>query len=427
MTLTILLVVLFVLILIEVPLAYAIGAASLVTMLIVDPSYLIMLPQQVWTGTNSYVYVAIPLFIFMGELMSETGITDRLIAFALYLVRPIKGGLGEVSVVSNLIFGGVSGSSVADAAALSTVLYPAMIKKGFSPEFASGINASAATVGMILPPSIPMIMYAAMTGDSIGDLFIAGLLPGLLTGVLMIIVSIYISKKRGYNKDIEKSTLKDFRKTMLYGLPAAVMPVLIIVTIAFGIATASESAAIAVFYCLILGGVVYRKLKPKQIWKALKNTLVMTAAINIIIGFSAIFTWIMTKEHVPQIVADFFRSLELPQPALIAVLIVLVLLIGTAIDVSPAILMLTPILLPIALEAGMSSLQFGVFYIVGNALGLLTPPVGMLLNVLVKISGISYMRVFKGSLPFLSCCIVVLILTAYVPFLSEWLPSVISY
>jgi tripartite ATP-independent transporter DctM subunit len=302
-----------------------------------------------------------------------------------------------------------------------------MVKRGYAPEFAAGITASAATMGMVIPPSIPMIMYSMISGDSIGALFIAGLVPGALMAALMIGVCYVISEKRGYHPKKEKFDPKDFAKTMLYGLPAVIMPVLIIITISFGIATASESAAIAVLYCLILGGIFYRKLKWKALVVALKRTLVMTAAINIIIGFSTIFTWLMTKEHVPQIVADFFADLNLPNYATIAILVVLILVIGTAIDVSPAILMLTPILLPVATQAGISTLQFGVMYIVGNALGLLTPPVGMLLNVINKVTGIPVMKIFNGSMPFLICDVAVLILTAFIPALSVWLPTVISY
>lgn len=426
MTLIILLALLIFFALIGMPLAYALGLSSVVTMLFTAPQFLVMLPQQIWGGAHSYVLVAMPLFILMGELMNESGITDRLIKLCMSLIRPFHGGLGEVNIVASMLFGGISGSSVADTSALGSVLIPAMEKRGYPPEFSAGITVASSTMGMIIPPSIPMIMYSMISGDSIANLFIAGLLPGLSIGILQLVVCFVISRRNGYHPAKEAFDARVFFSAVLYGLPAAIMPVLIVLSVSFGIATASESAGVAVLYCLILGVVVYRKLKWKAIAAALRRTFLMSSAIVIIISFSMIFTWLMTMQRVPEMFASFFMMLNLPIPIIIGIFVVIILFIGTFIDVSPAILMLTPIILPVMRNAGMSSLQFGAMFIVGLAIGLVTPPVGMCLNTCSKINGMPILKIARGALPFTCCNIVVLILTAFVPAFSTWLPSVLS-
>jgi tripartite ATP-independent transporter DctM subunit len=409
------------------PLAFAIGLSSIISMLIEAPQFLIMLPQRIWSGSFSYVMVAMPLFILMGELMNEAGLTEKLIDFCMYLVRPIRGGLGEVNVVASIIFGGISGSSVADTSALGSVLIPAMEKRGYSPEFSAGITVASSTMGMIIPPSIPMIMYSMISGASIGSLFIAGLIPGVLVGVLQLVVCYVISRKRGYHPKPEAFDRKHFTRTLMLGVPAAVMPLVIIMTVSFGVATASESAAVAVLYSLILGLFFYRSLTRKAVVRALRRTLIASSSIVIIIGFSTIFTWQMTMQQVPQTIAAFFLSLNLPKWIMLAIFVVLILIIGTFIDVSPAILMLTPIMLPIMREIGVSDLQFGAMFITGLAIGLVTPPVGMCLNVCSKINGMPIVQIARGALPFILCNVAVFTGVAFIPALSTWLPRFISY
>lgn len=427
MTMVILLVALILFAVIGVPLAFSIGLSSIVSMLMEAPQFLAMLPQRIWSGSFSYVMVAMPLFILMGELMNEAGITEKLLEFCMYLVKPFRGGLGEVNVIASMIFGGISGSSVADTSALGSVLIPAMEKKGYSPEFSAGITVASSTMGMVIPPSIPMIMYSMISGASIGSLFIAGLIPGVLVGVLQLIVCFVISRKRGYHPARTPFDKKHFAHTMLMGLPAAIMPVIILLSVTLGIATASESAAIAVLYSLILGVFVYKKLTLKSIVRALRRTFISSSSIVIIIGFSTIFTWLMTMQQVPQTVASFFMALALPKWIMLFIFVLLILLLGTFIDVSPAILMLTPIMLPIMRGIGVSDLQFGAMFIVGLAIGLVTPPVGMCLNVCNKINGMPVMKIAKGALPFIICNIIVLFAITYIPALSTWLPQYISY
>ncbi len=422
-----LLAVLVLLAVIGVPLAMAIGSSCISYVALNSPNLIAMLPQRIWSGSFSYVLVAMPLFIFMGELMNESGLTEQLIDFCMYLVRPIRGGLGEVNVVASMIFGGISGSSVADTSALGSVLIPEMEKRGYSPEFSAGITVASSTMGMVIPPSIPMIMFSMITGASVGALFMAGAIPGLLVGVLQCIVCYVISKKRGYHPALEKLNVHAMISTLIRSFPAVIMPVIMVLAISFGICTASEAGAVAVFYSLILGFFLYRRLTVKGVIRALRKTFVSTSSITIIIGFSTIFTWLMTMEQVPQTVAAIFLSWNLPKWAMLLILDALILFLGTFIDVSPAILMLTPILLPIMRAIGVNDWQFGAIFIIGLAIGLVTPPVGMCLNVCNKINKMSIIDIAKGALPFIACNIVVLLATTFIPALSNWLPTLMNY
>lgn len=413
--------------LIGVPLAFSIGVSCISYAMAEAPKLLMMFPQRIWSGSFSYVLIAMPLFIFMGELMNESGLTERLIDFCMYLVRPIHGGLGEVNVVASMIFGGISGSSVADTSCLGSVLIPAMEKKGYPPEFSAGVTVASSTMGMVIPPSIPMIMFSMITGASVGALFMAGLIPGLMVGCLQLIVCYVLSKKNGYHPKLEKLVVSQMLRTMAYSLPAVIMPVIMVLAISFGICTASEAGAVAVFYSLILGFFVYRKLTVKAVIRSLRKTLLSTASITIIIGFSTIFTWLMTMQHVPQTVADMFLSLNLPRWVSLVLLDLLILFLGTFIDVSPAILMLTPILLPIMHALGISDWQFGGIFIIGLAIGLITPPVGMCLNVCNKINGMPIMEIAKGALPFGICNVIVLVAITFIPELTTWVPLLLNY
>ena len=413
--------------LVGVPLAFAIGVSCIGYMSAAAPQFLSMIPQRIWSGSFSYVLVAMPLFIFMGELMNESGITKRLIDFCMYLVRPIKGGLGEVNIVASMIFGGISGSSVADTSALGSVLIPEMEKRGYPPEFSAGITVASSTMGMVVPPSIPMIMFSMISGASVGALFMAGLVPGLLVGLLQLVVCYVISRKKGYHPKLAAFDSGNFWRTMLYSLPAVLMPIVIVLSVSLGICTASESAGMAVLYALILGAFVYKKLTVRAIIQSLRRTLTASASITLIIGFSTIFTWLMTMRQIPQIVSSFFLGLQVPTWVLLIMMDFLILFLGTFIDVSPAILMLAPILLPIMRGIGISDWQFGAMFIVGLAIGLVTPPVGMCLNTCNKINGMPVMRIAKGALPFITCNVVVLLLTTFIPAVSNWLPTVMNY
>ncbi len=405
------------------PLAFAIGASCMSFIQSFNPNFMQMLPQRVWGGVFSFVMVAMPLFMLAGELMNTGGITKRIVDFSMYLVRPFHGGLGEVNIIASMIFGGISGSSVADTSALGSILIPSMEKEGYPCRFASGVTVASSTMGMIIPPSVPMIVYAMASGASIGKLFVAGLIPGVLIGLSQLIAVNAISIEKGYHPEKIPFVKKDFLHTMLYGIPAILMPVVIVVFVSFGICTASESAGIAVLYSLLIGFFFYKELTVKDVINALKKTLVSSAAIMIIIGFTTIFTWLLTIANIPSQIAAFFLALELPVWGYALIFDLVILIIGTFIDVTPAILLLTPILLPVMESVGISALQFGAMLITGLAIGLVTPPVGMCLNACTKITKMQIVEIFKGALPFVVCNVVVLILISLFPVFTTFLPS----
>ena len=423
MGIAVLLVSLVILVTLGVPICFSLGASGVIYFLLEKPELISILPQRIWAGTNSFVLIALPLFIMAGNLMNKGGITRRIIDFSLYLVRPIGGGLGEVNVVASMIFGGISGSSVADTSAIGSVLIPEMEAKGYSKGFSAGVTVGSSTMGMIIPPSIPMLMFAMISQQSVGALFLAGAVPGILIGLTQIIMVFLISKKYNYHQAREHVSFKDFLVQSWGGILAVLMPLFIILSISLGIATATESAGIAVLYSLILGFFVYRELTLKDVWHALINTVLFSSSVLFIVGFSTIYVWILSIEQVPQAIGAFLMNLEINRFMILLIVDLLILLVGTFIDVVPALYLLSPILLPIMAGIGVPPLQFGAMMIVGLAVGLVTPPVGMCLNAATKICGMSITGIAKNALPFIICNIIVLLLVTFIPEISVWLPT----
>lgn len=412
---------------IGVPLAFSIGASCITYLSAAQPMFLSMMPQRIWNGIYSELMIAMPLFMLAGELMNTGGITKRIIDFCMEILRPIRGGLGEVNIVASMIFGGISGSSVADTSALGSILIPAMQEKGYPPDVSAGITVASSTMGMIIPPSTPMVVYAMVSGASIGALFMAGAVPGLLIGLTQLILVYVISHRNGWHPAREPFSSKRFWKAFLSGIPALLMPLFIIVCVSGGVCTASESAGVAVFYSVMVGFLLYRELTWKDIWNALKKTLISSSSVMLIIGFTQIFTWILTIQKVPDIVANFFMSMNVSRIGIALMFDVLILVIGTFIDVSPAILLLTPIMLPVMQHYGFSALQFGAMMITGLAIGLVTPPVGMCLNACNKINRMPIIDIFKGAAPYVVCNIIVLISISVWPELTAFLPRLLGY
>ena len=427
MAMIILLILLIFFAVLGVPLAFAIGASCVTYISTNVPTFLSMVPQRVWNGAYSELMIAMPLFMLAGELMNTGGITKRIINFCLQLLRPIRGGLGEVNIVASMIFGGISGSSVADTSALGSILIPAMEDLGYPPDASAGITVASSTMGMIIPPSTPMIVYSMISGASVGALFMAGAVPGLLIGLTQLVMVYLISRRKGWHPERTPFVFREFASAILSGIPALLMPLFIIVCVSFGVCTASESAGVAVLYSVIVGFFVYRELTWKAVLEALKKTLISSSSIMIIIGFTTIFTWVLTMQKVPQIVANFFIGLNMPAWGIALVFCVMILMIGTFIDVSPAILLLTPIMLPVMESYGFSALQFGAMMITGLAIGLVTPPVGMCLNACNKINRMPIIAIFKGALPYLICNVIVLLAISLIGPLTTWLPQLLGY
>lgn len=410
-----------------VPLAFAIGASCVTYISTNTPAFMSMVPQRIWNGVFSELMIAMPLFMLAGELMNTGGITKRIINFCLQILKPFHGGLGEVNIVASMIFGGISGSSVADTSALGSILIPAMEDLGYPKDASAGITVASSTMGMIIPPSTPMIVYSMISGASVGALFMAGAVPGILIGLTQLALVFWISHKKHWHPARTPFVAKEFFSAILSGIPALLMPVFIIVCVSFGICTASESAGVAVLYSILVGFFIYRELTWKDVWNALKKTLISSSSIMIIIGFTTIFTWVLTMQRVPDTVAAFFMELNMPPWGIALMFDVMILLIGTFIDVSPAILLLTPIMLPVMESYGFSALQFGAMMITGLAIGLVTPPVGMCLNACNKINKMPIVDIFKGALPYVTCNVIVLIAISLWEPLTTWLPLMLGY
>ncbi len=422
MGIIILLASLVIFIILGVPICFSLGASGLLYFLLEKPELISILPQRIWAGTNSFVLIALPLFIMAGNLMNKGGITRRIIDFSLFLVRPFRGGLGEVNVVASMIFGGISGSSVADTSAIGSVLIPEMEAKGYSKGFSAGVTVGSSTMGMIIPPSIPMLMFAMISQQSVGALFLAGAVPGIMIGLTQILLVFGISKKNNYHPEYKPVPFKVFLKQSWGGILAVLMPLFIILSISFGIATATESAGIAVLYSLILGFFVYKELTLKDVWHALIKTVLFSSSVLFIVGFSTIYTWILSIEQIPQTIGAFLENLEVSRFWILLLVDLLILLIGTFIDVVPALYLLSPILLPIMVGFGVHPLQLGAILIVGLAIGLITPPVGMCLNAATKICGMPITKIARNAVPFILCNIIVLLLVTFIPEVSIWLP-----
>jgi tripartite ATP-independent transporter DctM subunit len=422
---TVLLASLVVLLIIGIPIGYSLGLSSFLYFLIVHPELLSILPQRLYAGMDSYSMIALPLFILMGYLMNESGITRRLINFAQLFVGKIKGGLGLVNVIASMIFGGISGSSVSDTASIGAVLIPEMHKKGYTLEAASGITVASSTMGMIIPPSIPVVIYALVAEASVGKLFLGTAIPGIMIGLIMLVITVIVAVIRRFPKENVSLSRSEVADTVKRSVLALIMPVFVVGAVVFGIATATESAGVGVFYALIVGFLVFRTLKLNHIPPLIRNAIKTSANVMIIIALSNLYIWILALEHVPQALAAFISDLNIPAFVILLLVDLVILIIGTFIDVSPAILLLTPVFLPAMETIGVDAIQFGAILITALAIGLVTPPVGMCLNVCASISGLSIGRIFKGALPFLLANIITLVLISFIKPLTLWLPGLL--
>ncbi len=414
-------------VLVGVPIAFSLGLAASATLVAWGQVPLWLLAQRMFTGVDSFVFMAIPFFILAGELMTTAGILDRLVRFADALVGHIRGGLAHVTIVAEMFFSGISGSAVADAAALSAVLSPSMAKQ-YDTDFGNGVVASAAMLGPIIPPSIPMVVYAlAAGGVSIAGLFIAGIIPGIVLGGGMMAIAYVIAKRRGYPVRPRTVTWREFTVQMWDVLPALLMPVIILGGILGGIFTATEAAAVAVAYAVVVGLVVTKELKWRDIPPALVRSAVATSVVFMLIACSNAVSWLLTTQQVPSLVAQFLRAYASSPWVFLLIINIFLLIVGCLMDLSAAMIMLVPILAPIAVSYGVDPLHFGFVVTLNLTIGLLTPPVGAILFVVCGISKLSLERLVGAIWPFLVFQILVLFLVTYVPWFCVWLPRLLGY
>ena len=413
---------------IGIPIAYSLGLSAFTYFIVYHPELLEILPQRFYSGLNLYALIALPLFILMGLLMNASGITSRLIDFSLLFVGRLRGGLGLVNVFASMVFGGISGSSASDTASIGSVLIPEMEKRGYPKRFAAGITVASSTMGMIIPPSIPMVIYAIVAEESVGKLFLGGLIPGLMIGIFQLGITLIISMKRKYPKEEIRFDGREIFNRTKRSIFALIMPIFVVGSVVMGIATATESAAIGVVYAFIIGlflmwGVKRKEYLTKMLPTSLKSAILTSSKIMIIIAFSKLYIWILALERVPETVAGMVVEMNLSPEIMLIFIVFIILIAGTFIDVSPAILLLTPVFLPACVAVGISPIQFGAILITGLAVGAVTPPVGTCMNVAAAISGLGIGSIFKGALPFLLANVLTLILISIFSQLTLWIPS----
>lgn len=411
-----LIILLFILIILRVPIPFAMAFISIIGISASDISLLTNVPRNIFSGVNSFTLVAIPLFILAGEIMARGGISKRLIEFSKIIVGPIPGGLALVVIVSSVFFSAITGTAIAAAAAIGGMLIPTMLKEGYDKGFTTSLIATSSTIGPIIPPSIVLILYGVISSVSISDLFIAGMLPGLLMAIALAIYSIIIGKKHGYViKRTEKVTVKLFLNSLKDAVLALLMPVIIIGGIISGIFTATESGVIAVFYALIISIFVYREISLKDFWAVLKSSASTTAGIIFLISSAAIFIWYINYESIPTQLMNIM-GFAAENPLLLLLIINIILLIaGTFIDTISAVTIFTPLFAPMVLAVGIDPVHFGIILAVNLTIGMVTPPLGVCLFVVSSIAKQKVPTMFKHLFPQVGLLLLVLIIVTYLP------------
>ncbi|AXS83134.1 TRAP transporter large permease [Marinobacter sp. Arc7-DN-1] len=412
------------LLIIGMPVALSLAGASLTFLLIESSLPPVVVVHRMINGVDSFPLLAVPFFILAGSLMNHSGITDRIFAFAKALVGWMRGGLGHVNVGASVLFAGMSGAAVADAGGLGTVEIKAMKEGGYDPDFAVGITAASSTIGPLIPPSLPLVIYGVVSSTSIGQLFAAGLLPGLLMAVALMVMVAWYAKVRGYGRDAGFAWVvlwHTFNRAFL----SLLTPIIIVGGILAGLFTPTEAAIAACAYALFLGGVVYKALDFSRIKAISMDTIETTAIVLMIVAAASIFSWILTSNQVTAMVADAILG-HTQNLFLVLLLVNLVLLVvGFFMEPVAAITILTPVLLPVVTSMGVDPVHFGIMMILNLMLGLLTPPVGMVLYVLARVAGIRFESAVRATAPFLIPLVIVLLLITYVPAVSLWLPELL--
>jgi C4-dicarboxylate transporter DctM subunit len=411
---------------IGVPIAFCLGLSGLVSLLAWGKVSFVVIPQRMFTGVDSFVLMAIPFFILAGELMGTSGILSRLIRFADLLVGRLPGGLAHVNIVASMIFAGVSGSAVADASALGSALIPGM-REEYDKEFACAVCASAATIGPIIPPSIPMVVYALTANVSIAGLFLAGVVPGALMGLGMMCQAYYMARKRGYSRRREKIPSAEIGKRVLRVIPAVIMPGIILGGILLGVVTPTEAGALAVLYAVFIGFFVTKELKWAHFPQALLASGISTAIVFILVATSNVISWLLSAGGVPQFLGGMVQSICSSPWSFLLMTNIILLILGCLLDNLAIMIMVAPILAPMANSYGIHPLHFGFVFVLNGVLGLLTPPFGVLLFVVCAIADIKLDRLAAAVFPFLVWLIVVLLLVTYVPEVAMWVPRVFGY
>lgn len=410
-----------ILIFINVPISISLGISSLVFFHFSDAMPFQMIPQRMFAALDSFPLMAAPFFILAGKLMEHGGISQRLIDFAQILVGRLKGGLAHVGIVTCMFFAALSGSGSATTAAVGSILIPHMVKAGYSRSFSTAVQAAGGTTGIIIPPSVPLILYGVTAGVSVSSLFIAGIIPGLLIGLSLIFVSYIVSSIKGYEGEVEKISISTLFTAFRRAFLSLLMPFIILGGIYGGIFTPTEASVVAVVYGFILGFIVYRQINFSVLREILVSSVVTTSVILLLISTASLFGMILTRENVPQTVASSFMDSPLSPILIILFINLFLLVVGTFMETIASIIILTPILLPVVTSIGFDPIHFGIVMIANLSIGLITPPVGINLFVGAQVGNVSYDKVVRAVLPFLLMMIVDVLLLTFLPQLSLFL------
>lgn len=429
MQLILVLVILFGLLLVGSPVVMAIGTAAM-SYFVFKPDMLgnlMMYAHRLFTGMDSFIYICIPLFMLSGELMGLTGLMDRVVDFCRIFVGRLRGGVAYVNVLASMLFGGISGSALADIAALGPIEISMMEADGYKRDFAAALTATSAIQGPVIPPSIPAVMFASLTAVSVGGMFIGGVVPGVMLGLGQILVIFFLARKLHFPKSDVHYSAKEALLITLKSFSAIFMIVIVLGGIISGVFTATEASAISVAYVLLLDLLFYHKLKPRDLWSSLKNAATGSASIFLIIGFTSIISWILTMESVPLMINNWVAAANISPYLLLFLVNLFFLFNGMWISDSAQLVLFAPIFAPIFQQMGIHPIHFGVVMVVNVMIGLITPPFGVGLYTAASVSGCELKDIVKASLPFTTSCIVVLLLITYIPNLVLMLPWLAGY
>jgi tripartite ATP-independent transporter DctM subunit len=421
-------VIFFTLLLLGVPIGFTLGLAGLAGLYLtsMDVALLSMAPLQYFSGLDMFTLLAMPFFILAGEIMNRTGITERLVKFANILVGHLRGGLAHANILASVFFAGMTGAAVSDTAAIGTMLIPAMEKDGYDLDFSAAVTAASSIIGPTIPPSNMMVIYGSLMNVSIAGLFAAGFLPGLLLAIFLMIISAIISAKRGYPKS-KRSTLKQVAVGFKDAVIPLLMPVIILGGILSGIFTPTEAAAVAVAYAAVIGFFVLKSINLKDIPDMLIKTARITGVVFLIIGTASILSWVLSFSQVPQKIAALMLSVTDEPKLILLMILVLMLITGLFMDIAAALIILGPILHPIAVSIGIAPIHFGIIMVLSLNIALMTPPVGACLFVACSISGLKLSQLSRAILPFIIVEIIALFIVAYVPEISLAFPRLLGF
>lgn len=407
-----------------IPVAITLGLSSLAYLYLAEIPF-VVIPQKMYAGMDVFVLLCIPGFILAGNLMNSGGITSRIIRFAQALVGWMRGGLGLTNVASSMLFGGISGTAVADAASIGGMMIPGMKKAGYPGDFAAAITAASSTVGPMIPPSVPMIIVGSLSGISVGKMFIAGAVPGVLLGLAMMITAYIISVRKGFPRQPWQG-FGELGRSFLGAFWSLAMTALIVIGLLSGLATPTETAVVASVYAVGVGALIYRELPLRAVPKIVIDSAVSSAAILVLVGTANVFAWILVSERIPQTIAAGVLSVTDNKFVVILLINLILLFVGMFMETIAALIILFVPLLALATGVGVDPLHFAVFAVLNLMIGLTTPPVGVCLFVCANIARLPLAPVVRAIMPFLLTNIVVLMLVSYVPAISTWLPNLIS-